>query len=189
MENVLTLTPHSRYQQLSNNHLVSVMSAGGHVAPREAVYTPINYRSSREDQPYKSVISPKLNVSRTNSISNNFDVVPASLPALKARSQPPAQVNNVTPNSNSASSSPQYRNKNEDWTYSKGNTVVKGSGGCRLYGSILHNCRQQGALYHDQDFEANDTSIYFSRVPSCQFVWKRCTVSFFLFFSFLNLVL
>lgn len=152
------------------------MSAGGHVAPREAVYTPISYRSSREDQPYKSVISPKLNVSRTNSISNNFDVVPASsLPALKARSQPPAQVNNVTPNSNSASSSPQYRNKNEDWTYSKGNTVVKGSGGCRLYGSILHNCRQQGALYHDQDFEANDTSIYFSRLPPCQFVWKRCT--------------
>ena len=191
-KNVLIVPRWCQYQQLSNKQLVSVMSAGGHVAPREAVYTPMSYRSARDDQTYKSVISPRPNdASRINSvvISNNLDVGSSSfLPTLKAKNQPPAKVNNVTPiNSSSASSSPQYRSKNEDWTYSKGNTVNKS--GCRSYGSILQNCRQQGVLYHDQDFEANDTSIYFSRLPPCQFEWKRCPVSFLYIFSYKTIVL
>ena len=46
------------------------------------------------------------------------------------------------------------------------------------YDQIVKKCREEGCLFEDPEFEAEDSSIFFSRKPPRPFEWKRPNVSY-----------
>lgn len=46
------------------------------------------------------------------------------------------------------------------------------------YDEIKKRCLEEGCLFEDPEFEAEDSSIFFSRAPPRPFEWKRPHVSF-----------
>ena len=49
--------------------------------------------------------------------------------------------------------------------------------GKQNYDEIVKKCKAEGILFEDPEFEAEDSSIFFSRSPPRPFEWKRPTVS------------
>lgn len=47
----------------------------------------------------------------------------------------------------------------------------------QIYGDIKSKCLQEGILFEDPEFPAEDTTIFFSRAPPRRFDWRRPTVS------------
>ena len=45
------------------------------------------------------------------------------------------------------------------------------------YEEIVKKCKEEGCLFEDPEFPAEDASIFFSRSPPKPFEWKRPTVS------------
>lgn len=46
------------------------------------------------------------------------------------------------------------------------------------YDEIKKRCQEEGCLFEDPEFDAEDSSIFFSRAPPRPFEWKRPHVSF-----------
>ena len=48
------------------------------------------------------------------------------------------------------------------------------------YDEIVKECKKSGRKFEDPEFEASNTSIYFSKEPPKPFEWKRPGVSIFI---------
>lgn len=49
--------------------------------------------------------------------------------------------------------------------------------GKQSYDEIVKKCKEEGCLFEDPEFPAEDASIFFSRSPPKPFEWKRPSVS------------
>ncbi|XP_073416191.1 calpain-9 [Dendrobates tinctorius] len=43
----------------------------------------------------------------------------------------------------------------------------------KTYEELRHECNRKGILFEDEDFKANDSSLFYSEKPNIPFVWKR----------------